>query len=71
MSLLQHPIFSEALGPFGWVFMFIGGFFFIISVLIANYLHKDAIKRSINAEFWLVCGLFFNIFGLILYPLIF
>ena len=71
MSLLQHPIFSEALGPFGWVFMFIGGFFFIISVLIANYLHKVAIKRSINAEFWLVFGLFFNIFGLILYPLTF
>ena len=72
MSLLQHPIFSEALGPFGWVFMFIGGFFyFFISILIANYLHKDAIKRSINAEFWLVFGLFFNIFGLILYPLTF
>ena len=29
MSLLQHPIFSEALGPFGWVFMFIGGYFFL------------------------------------------
>ena len=71
MSLLQHPIFSGAFGPFGWFFMLIGGIIYlVIKVLIANYLHKDAIKRGIKAEFWLVFGLFFNIFGLILHLIV-
>ena len=68
MSLLQCPIYSV---PFVWVFMLIGGIaYLVISVLIANYLHKDAIKRGINSEFWLVFGLFLNIFGLILYLIV-
>jgi formate hydrogenlyase subunit 3/multisubunit Na+/H+ antiporter MnhD subunit len=71
MSLLQCPIYHGVLGPFGWVFMLIGGIvFLVVSVLIANYMHKDAIKRGINAEFWLVFGLFFNVFGLILYLIV-
>lgn len=71
MSLLQCPIYHGALGPFGWVFMLIGGIvFLVVSVLIANYMHKDAIKRGINSEFWLVFGLFFNVFGLILYLIV-
>jgi heme/copper-type cytochrome/quinol oxidase subunit 2 len=71
MSLLQCPIYSGVFGPFGWVFMLIGGIaYLVISVLIANYLHKNAIKRGINAEFWLIFGLFFNIFGLLLYCIV-
>ena len=65
MSLLQCPIYSV---PFAWVFMLIGGIVaLVVGILIANYMHKDAIKRGINAEFWLVFGLFFSVFGLILY----
>jgi len=71
MSLLQCPIYSEVFGPFGWVFMLIGGIILlVVGILIANFLHKDAIKRGINAEFWLVVGLFFNVFGLILYLIV-
>ncbi|MBY9014389.1 MAG: hypothetical protein KGD68_01725 [Candidatus Lokiarchaeota archaeon] len=71
MSLLQCPIYSGVFGPFGWVFMLIGGIALLVtSVLIGNYLHKDALKRGINAEFWLVLGLFLNIFGLILYLIV-
>ena len=51
--------------------MLIGGIALLVtSVLIGNYLHKDALKRGINAEFWLVLGLFLNIFGLILYLIV-
>ncbi|MBY9010565.1 MAG: hypothetical protein KGD74_11925 [Candidatus Lokiarchaeota archaeon] len=71
MSLLQCPIYSGVFGPFGWVFMLIGGIVVLVtSILIANYMHKDAIKRSINAEFWLVFGLILNVFGLILYLIV-
>ncbi|MFX0046744.1 MAG: hypothetical protein ACFE8G_01115 [Candidatus Hermodarchaeota archaeon] len=71
MSLLQCPVYSGVFGPFGWVFMLIGGIVaLVIGVLIANYMHKDAIKRGINAEFWLVFGLIFNVFGLILYLIV-
>ena len=70
MSLLQCPFYS-GLFPFAWIFMLIGGIaVLIIAVLIANYMHKDAIKRGINAEFWLVMGLFLNVFGLILYLIV-
>jgi len=71
MTLLQCPFYSGAFHPFGWIFMLIGGIvYLVVSVLIANYMHKDAIKRGINAEFWLVFGLFFNVFGLILYLIV-
>ena len=71
MSLLQCPVYSGVFGPFGWVFMLIGGIFaLVIGVLIANYMHKDAIKRGINSEFWLVFGLIFSVFGLILYLIV-
>ena len=71
MSLLQCPIYSGVFGPFGWIFMLIGGIaVLVIGVLIANYMHKDAIKRGINAEFWLVLGLIFSVFGLILYLIV-
>ena len=65
MSLLQCPIYSI---PFAWVFMLIGGIvLLVVSLLIARYMHKDAIKREINAEFWLLIGLFLSVFGLLLY----
>jgi uncharacterized membrane protein YoaK (UPF0700 family) len=71
MSLLQCPIYSGVFGPFGWIFMLIGGIAVLVSgVLIAYYMHKDAIKRGINAEFWLVFGLLLNVFGLILYLIV-
>lgn len=71
MSLLQCPVYSGVFGPFGWVFMLIGGIVaLVIGVLIANYMHKDAIKRGINAEFWLTFGLIFSVFGLILYLIV-
>ncbi|MBY8988364.1 MAG: hypothetical protein KGD61_07910 [Candidatus Lokiarchaeota archaeon] len=71
MSLLQCPLYSGVFGPFGWIFMLIGGIaVLVIGVLIANYMHKDAIKRGINAEFWLVLGLIFSVFGLILYLIV-
>jgi len=64
-------VYSGAFGPFGWVFMLIGGIAaFVIGILIANYMHKDAIRRGINPEFWLVFGLFLSVFGLIIYLIV-
>jgi Kef-type K+ transport system membrane component KefB len=59
-------------GPFLWIFMALGTFaFLIISLLIAKYLHKDAIRRGIkNSEFWLLMGLIFNVLGLLVYILV-
>ena len=71
MSLLQCPLYSGVFGPFGGIIMLIGGIVaVVVSILIANYMHKDAIRRGINAEFWLVIGLFLNVFGLILYLIV-
>jgi Trk-type K+ transport system membrane component len=49
--------------------MLVGGIiFFVVHLLIAKYMHKDAIKRDIkNSEFWLIIGFFLGIFGLLLY----
>jgi len=70
--ILQCPYTSGLFGPFGWVFMAIGGLVYVIlSLLIANYIHRDAIRRGIrNSEFWLIIGLIFNLFGLLLYRLV-
>jgi len=59
-------------GPFSWIFMISGVIIFIaLSVLIAYYIHKDAIRRGIkNSEFWLVIGLIFNLLGLLLYLIV-
>ena len=59
-------------GPYWWIFMAIGGIIFIItSIIIAYYIHRDAIRLGIhNSEFWLVIGLLFNIIGLIIYLLV-
>ncbi|MFX1446566.1 MAG: hypothetical protein ACFFCG_00355 [Promethearchaeota archaeon] len=62
----------DLFGPLSWIFMISGGIIFIvISVLIAYYVHKDAIRRGIkNSEFWLVIGLIFNLLGLLLYLIV-
>ena len=59
-------------GLYGWIFMIVGTVTYIgLSVLIAYYLHKDALRRDIkNSEFWLLIGLILNLFGLIIYLLV-
>jgi len=42
--------------------------YLVVALLIAKYMHKDAIKRGIkNSEIWLLLGFFLNVLGLILY----
>lgn len=62
-------ILQYTLSPFHWIYMLVGGVvLLVLSLLIAKYMHKDAIKRGIkNSEFWLVMGFFFNVVGLLLY----
>ena len=59
-------------GPYGWIFMIVGMVTYIgLSVLIAYYLHKDALRRGIkNSEFWLLIGLILNLLGFIMYLLV-
>ncbi|MBY9003658.1 MAG: hypothetical protein KGD73_06775 [Candidatus Lokiarchaeota archaeon] len=59
-------------GPYGWIFMIVGMVTYIgLSVLIAYYMHKDALRRGIkNSEFWLVIGLILNLLGLVIYLLV-
>jgi len=49
--------------------MLVGGIlYFVVSLLIAKYMHKDAIRREIkNSEIWLLIGFFLNVIGLLLY----
>jgi len=58
-------------GPFWWIFMVLGWvIYFVVSIIIAYYVHKDAIRRGIiNSEIWLIIALIFNVIGLILYLL--
>jgi Na+-driven multidrug efflux pump len=59
-------------GPFWWIFMILGWAIFIgSSIIIAYYVHKDALKRGIdNPEIWLIICLIFNIIGLLIYLLV-
>ncbi|MBY9010564.1 MAG: hypothetical protein KGD74_11920 [Candidatus Lokiarchaeota archaeon] len=59
-------------GLYGWIFMIVGTVTYIgLSVLIAYYLHKDALRREIkNSEFWLLIGLILNLLGLVIYLLV-
>jgi len=70
-NILQthYDTLRNLFGPFFWVFMaFMASLYFIASLLIARYVHKDAIRRGIKSnEFWLLIGLFFNVLGLLLY----
>ena len=60
---------TYSLGPFHWIFMLVGGvLYFVVSLFIAKYIHKDALKRGIkNSEFWLLIGFILNVIGLLLY----
>ena len=62
--LLQYTF-----SPYHWIYMLVGGIvLFVVNLLIAKYMHKDAIKRKIqNSEFWLIIGFFLSVFGLLLY----
>ncbi|MGB5911883.1 MAG: hypothetical protein WBH31_11870 [Promethearchaeia archaeon] len=62
-------IFQCPLGTFHWIFALVGGIvYFVVSLLIAKYMHKDALKRGIkNSEFWLIIGFILNLIGLLLY----
>ncbi|MFX1308006.1 MAG: hypothetical protein ACFFDG_14460 [Promethearchaeota archaeon] len=64
-NLLQTYPFES----YHWIFMLVGGIiYFVSSLYIAKYMHKDAIKRGIkNSEFWLLIGFILNVFGLLLY----
>ncbi|MFX0175208.1 MAG: hypothetical protein ACFE85_03145 [Candidatus Hodarchaeota archaeon] len=59
-------------GPYSWLIMVLGmGGYIITSVIIAYYVHKDAVRRGIvNSEIWLIMSLIFNVLGLLLYLLV-
>ncbi|MHA1195105.1 MAG: hypothetical protein ACTSRH_00125 [Promethearchaeota archaeon] len=59
-------------GPFWWIFMILGWAIYIsVSILLAYYVHKDAIKRNIvNSEIWLIIVLIFNVLGYLIYILV-
>jgi len=62
-------ILQYTFSPFHFIYMLVGGIVLIVvNLLIAKYMHKDAIKRDIkNSEFWLVMGFFLSVIGLLLY----
>jgi len=62
-------ILQYTFSPFHWIYMLVGGLVLIVvNLLIAKYMHKDAIKRDIkNSEFWLIMGFFLSVIGLLLY----
>jgi len=62
-------ILQYTFSPFHWVYMLVGGIvLLVVNLLIAKYMHKDAIKRGIqNSEFWLIIGFFLSVIGLLLY----
>ena len=65
--MLTCPFFAAY--PFMWIFVVLGVvIYFVVSLLIAKYMHRDALKRGIkNTEFWLLIGFILNVIGLLLY----
>jgi len=56
----------------GWLAILLGIIGWILitgsALYISHFMHKDAIKRNIPyPEIWLLGGLIFNVFGLIVY----
>ena len=76
MTLLQEYHMMDwwfnIFGPFSWIFMILGTVTFLgLSIIIAYYLHKDALRRGIkNSELWLLIGLILNLLGLVIYLLV-
>lgn len=62
----------DVFGSYGWIFMMSGWIiYFLIGIILAYYVHKDAVRRGIlNSEFWLIIILIFNVLGVILYLLV-
>ena len=62
-------LFQYTFSPYHWIYMLVGGIvLLVVNLLIAKYMHKDAIKRDIkNSEFWLIIGFFLSVIGLLLY----
>ncbi len=61
------------LGPFLFygLMALAGVIYLILSLVVAKYIHKDAIKRGINnSEFWLLIGFLLNVLGLLLYVIV-
>jgi len=63
---------TYTLSPYHWIFMLVGGIvlvvLLVVNLLIARYMHKDALKRGIkNSEFWLLMGFILGLLGLLLY----
>ena len=56
-------------GPNAWIFMILGWvLYFVVGIIIAYYIHKDAVKRGIaNPEVWILIALIFNVVALIVY----
>jgi len=63
---------SALLGPIWYVLMALAAVaYLVVALLIAKYMHKDAIKRGIkNSEIWLLLGFFLSVLGLILYVVV-
>ena len=59
-------------GPTWWIFMVLWWvLFFIVAIIMAYFVHKDALKRKIpNPEVWLLIVLIFNVIGLLIYLLV-
>jgi uncharacterized membrane protein YidH (DUF202 family) len=64
--------FVNLFGPFWLIVMILGmAIYFLVSIIIAYYVHRDAIRRGIkNSEIWLLIGLILNVFGLLIYLLV-
>ncbi len=62
----------DLLGPILYVLMALAAAaYLVVALLIAKYMHKDAIKRGIkNSEIWLLLGFFLSVLGLILYVVV-
>ncbi|MBN2155466.1 MAG: hypothetical protein JW776_05450 [Candidatus Lokiarchaeota archaeon] len=76
MVLDEHPHMMDwwfnLFGPYSWIIMTFGFVVLLsISILIAYYVHKDAVRRGIaNSEVWLLIVLIFNVIGLLIYLLV-
>ena len=62
----------DVFGPNAWIFMMLGWIIYLgIAILLAYYVHKDAVKRGIaNPEIWMIIILVFNVVGVLLYLLV-